>query len=122
MKYTGTLILKYHGEAYSKHEVKLSIEVTFFEDGNLEMIFPFEFPESPTKELVVFNQQGNVDEKAVMQPYGIEFIEPDSNSFFVHFMMVEDFQGDEDAEMYGGVAKFDVPFKADKSQYLIYNF
>jgi hypothetical protein len=122
MKYTGTLILKYHGEAYSKHEVKLSIEVTFFEDGNLEMIFPFEFPESPTKELVVFNQQGNVDEKAVMQPYGIEFIEPDSNSFFVHFMMVEDFQGDEDAEMYVGVAKFDVPFKADKSQYLIYNF
>ena len=66
--------------------------------------------------------QGNVDEKAVMQPYGIEFIEPDSNSFFVHFMMVEDFPGDEDAEMYVGVAKFDVPFKADKSQYLIYNF
>lgn len=122
MKYTGTLILKYHGETYSNHEVKLPIEVTFFEDGNLEMNFSFEFPESPTKELVVFNQQGNVDKKAVMQPYGVEFILPDNNCFLVQFMMVEDLPGDEDAEMYVGVAKFDVLFKADKSQVSIYSF
>lgn len=122
MKHTGTLILKYHGEAYSNHEVKLPIEVAFFEDGNLEMNFSFEFPESPTKELVVFNQHGSANAKAVMQPYGVEFILPDNNCFLVQFMMVEDFPGDEDAEMYVGVAKFDVPFKADKSQFSIFNF
>ena len=122
MKHTGELILKYHGETYSSHEVKLPIEVTFFEDGNLEMNFSFEFPESPTKELVVFNQQGNVDEKAVMQPYGVEFIIPDNNCFLVQFMMVEEFPEDEDAEMYVGVAKFDVPFTADKNNYSIFNF
>ena len=122
MKYTGTLILKYHGEAYSKHEVKLPIEVTFFEGGNLEMIFPFEFPESPTKELVVFNQLGNINSKAVMQPYGVEFIIPDNNCFLVQFMMVEDLPGDDDAEMFTAVAKFDLPFTANKNQYSIYNF
>jgi len=122
MKHTGTLILKYSGEAYSNHEVKLPIVVTFFEDGNLEMNFSFEFPESPTKELVIFNQHGTANTKAVMQPYGVEFIIPDNNCFFVQFMMVEDFPGDDDAEMFTAVAKFDVPFTADKNQYSIYNF
>ena len=122
MKNTGTLILKYNGEAYSNHEIKLPIVVTFFEDGNLEMNFSFEFPESPTKELVVFNQLGNINSKAVMQPYGIEIIIPNDNTFFVQFMMVEDFPGDDDAEMFTAVAKFDVPFTANKNQYSIYNF
>ncbi len=122
MKHTGTLILKYNGEAYSNHEVNLPIEVAFFEDGNLEMNFSFEFPESPTKELVVFNQLGNINSKAVMQPYGVECIIPDNNCFLVQFMMVEDFPGDDDAEMFTAVAKFDVPFTANKNQYSIYNF
>lgn len=122
MKNTGELILKYHGESYSNHEVKLPIEVTFFEDGNLEMNFLFEFPESPTKEFVVFNQHGTANAKAVMQPYGVEFIIPDNNCFLVQFMMVEEFPEDEDAEMYVGVAKFDVPFTADKNNYSIFNF
>lgn len=122
MKHTGTLILKYSGVAYSNHEVKLPIVVTFFEDGNLEMNFSFEFPESPTKELVIFNQHGTANTKAVMQPYGVEFIIPDNNCFFVQFMMVEDFPGDDDAEMFTAVAKFDVPFTADKNQNSIYNF
>ena len=122
MENTGTLILKYNGETYSNHEVNLPIEVAFFEDGNLEMNFSFEFPESPTKELVVFNQLGNINSKAVMQPYGIEIIIPNDNTFFVQFMMVEDFPGDDDAEMFTAVAKFDVPFTANKNQYSIYNF
>ena len=122
MKHIGTLILKYNGEAYSNHEVKLPIVVTFFEDGNLEMNFSFEFPESPTKELVIFNQQGTANAKAVMQPYGVEFIIPDNNCFLVQFMMVEDFPGDDEAEMFTAVAKFDVPFNADRKHFSIYNF
>jgi len=122
MENTGTLILKYNGETYSNHEVKLPIVVTFFEDRNLEMTFSFEFPESPTKELVVFNQLGNINSKAVIQTYGVEFIIPDNNCFLVQFMMVEDFPGDDDAEMFTAVAKFDVPFTANKNQYSIYNF
>jgi hypothetical protein len=122
MENTGTLILKYNGETYSNHEVKLPIVVTFFEDRNLEMTFSFEFTESPTKELVVFNQLGNINSKAVMQPYGIEIIIPNDNTFFVQFMMVEDLPGDDDTEMFTAVAKFDVPFTANKNQYSIYNF
>ena len=86
------------------------------------MNFLFEFPESTTKELVVFNQHGTANAKAVMQPYGVEFIIPDNNCFLVQFMMVEEFPEDEDAEMYVGVAKFDVPFTADKNNYSIFNF
>ena len=122
MKHIGTLILKYNGEAYSNHEVKLPIVVTFFEDGNLEMNFSFEFPESPTKELVIFNQQGTSNAKAVMQPYGVEFIIPDNNCFLVQFMMVEDFPDGDEAEMFTAVAKFDVPFNADRKHFSIYNF
>ncbi len=122
MKHIGTLILKYNGEVYSNHEVKLPIVVTFFEDGNLEMNFSFEFPESPTKELVIFNQHGTANAKAVMQPYGVEFIIPDNNCFLVQFMMVEDFPGDDEAEMFTAVAKFDVPFNADRKHFSIYNF
>jgi hypothetical protein len=119
-KHTGTLILKYHGESYHSHELRLPIEVTF--NPEMELSFDFSFPESPTKEKVVFKQTGNINSKAVMQPYGIEIIIPNDNTFLVQFMMVEDFPGDDDAEMFTAVAKFDVPFTADKNQYSIYNF
>ncbi len=120
MTQTGTLILKYHGETYQLHEVKLPIEVTF--KPEMELSFDFSFPESPTKEKVVFKQTGNKNSKAIMQPYGIEIIIPNESTFLVQFMMVEDFPGDDDAEMFTAVAKFDVPFISDKNQYSIYNF
>ena len=120
MAHIGTLILKYHGETYQSHEERLPIEVTF--NPEMELSFDFSFPESPTKEKVVFKQTGNINPKPVMEPYGIEIIIPNDNTFFVQFMMVEDFPGDDDAEMFTAVAKFDVPFTANKNQYSIYNF
>lgn len=120
MKHNGELILKYHGDTYQTNEVNLPIEVTF--NPEMELLFDFSFPESPTRENVVFKKTGNINSKAVMQPYGIEIIIPNENTFLVQFMMVEDFPSDDDAEMFTAVAKFDVPFTADKDQYSIYNF
>jgi hypothetical protein len=121
MKNKGELILKYHGEQYSSHEVKLPISLDFDEEGDVQMSFLFEFPESPTKETVVFNRVGNINEQAIMQPYGIEVVVPNDTEFYIHFMMVEELI-DNDAEMYTAVAKFSTKFIADRSKFLIYNF
>ncbi len=118
-KHAGTLILKYHGETYQSHEKRLPIEVTF--NPEMELSFDFSFPESPTKEKVVFKQTGNINPKAVMEPYGIEIVIPNDNTFFVQFLMVE-LTDDDDAENFTAVAKFDVPFAADKNQNSIYSF
>jgi hypothetical protein len=122
MQYNGKLILKYHGEEYSCHELKLPITLEFGGDEGFEMSFEFDFPESPTKEKVVFNRRGNINTNAVMQPYGIEIVIPNENSFLVQFMMVEELPQDGEAEMYTAVAKFDYSFAGDKNSYSIYHF
>lgn len=121
MQHNGVLILKYHGVKYSTHEKKLPISLVFDDDGELQMSFSFEFPESPTKELIVFNSKGNLNEKSVLQPYGIDLIIPNSNEFFIYFMLVEELV-DDDSEMYSVFAKFNTEFIGDKTKFLVYSF
>ena len=121
MQHNGFLILKYHGEKYSTHETTIPINLVFDDNGDLQMCFFFEFPGSPTKESVVFNSKGNLNEKSILQPYGIDLIRPNSNEFYVHFMMVEELVHD-DSEVYSVVAKFNTEFIGDKTKFLVYNF
>jgi hypothetical protein len=121
MQHNGFLILKYHGEKYSTHETTIPINLVFDDNGDLQMCFFFEFPGSPTKESVVFNSKGNLNEKSILQPYGIDLIIPNSNEFYVHFMMVEELVHD-DSEVYSVVAKFNTEFIGDKTKFLVYNF
>jgi hypothetical protein len=99
----------------------LPIKLTFTEKGDLEMEFMFEYPGSPTKEKLVFNSIRSLDEKGILQPYGIEFIIPNEQEFYVNFMMVEEIS-DDDIENFTGVAKFNTAFILEKNKFFLYDF
>ena len=120
MKHKGKLILKYFGENYETLEVTLPIEINLGERPS--MVFDFEFPGSTTKEKVEFTSLGNNNKKAILQPYGIDFMVVNSTCFLMQFQMVEELI-DDDAEMFIGVAKFDATFPSHyQGQELIYHF
>jgi hypothetical protein len=120
MKHTGELIIKYHGEEYTSHETRMPIHLEF--EPELKLKFEFAFPESNTIETVEFDQHGNENSEARMQPYGIEIIIPDNNSFYINFMLVEESIDNTGGEMFTGVAKFNIPFVGDDQEYSVYRF
>ncbi len=118
MKNTGTLILKYHGDAYQckQKNFEINMELT---NGTISFGFTFEFPGSSTIEKVNLNLGETPESDGAIKPFGLEFIKINAEMFYLHFNLVEEL---EEAELFGAVAMFKAPFPQIKDQFSVYDF